>query len=129
MKLTVLDGVFAVCRLSPDQPVPAWAQGGPFLTITRTAEELSLVCSQQSVPPETPAQSDFRILKAEGPLDFSLVGLLANLTAALAAANVSVFAVSTYDTDYILVRNRDLPSATKALESAGHAVQPSTVNG
>ena len=93
MTLTVLDGLFAVCRLGPTDAIPGWAQTGPFISITRTADELSVVCLEAAVPPGTQAERPFRALKVEGPLDFSLTGLLANLSGALAAANISLFAV------------------------------------
>lgn len=126
MKIAVLPGLFAVCRLDPVADVPAWAQRGPFSSVTRTAEELSVVCLQESVPPDIRAERDFRALKVEGPLDFSLTGVLADLSGALAAANISLFALSTFDTDYILVREADLERALDALSAAGHHVQRPT---
>ena len=126
MKIAVLRGLFAVCRLEPEADAPAWARRGPFVSVTRTPDELSVVCLQEAVPEDVRAERDFRALKVEGPLDFSLTGLLANLSGALAAAGVSLFAVSTYDTDYILVRDADLELALDALSAAGHLIRRRT---
>ena len=120
LTLTVLPGQLAVCRLAPDAALPDWAQHGPFFAITRTNEELSLVCSQEAAPPGTQMEGEWRALKVEGPLDFALTGILARLASTLAEANISVFAISTYDTDYLLVRSGDLPEALAALQKAGY---------
>jgi hypothetical protein len=122
MKLTVLADRYAVCRLEPGAPVPGWAEAGPFVSVTRTRDELSIVCLQDAVPAGVQVESDFRVLKVEGPLDFSLTGLLANLSGALAEAKISLFALSTFDTDYILVRDGDLIRARVALGRAGHTI-------
>lgn len=121
--ILLLKGCFAVCRLGPDAPVPIWARG-EFVSITRTAQELSVVCDEAKVPPGVRIERGWRCLKLAGPLDFSLVGVLQSLLAPLAAANVSVFAVSTYDTDYVLVRHADLDRALAALREAGWNIEP-----
>jgi hypothetical protein len=118
MSIALLSGRYAVCRLEPDAPVPAWARG-EFVSITRTADELSVVCDEADVPPDARCERGWRRLKLAGPLDFALVGVLHSLLAPLAAAGVSVFAVSTYDTDYVLVRDADLHRALAALKDAG----------
>ena len=119
--LVVLDRPFAICKLEPGAKVPEWA-GGEICSITRTPEELSVVCDAEGVPEQLTCERDWRCLKVEGPLDFSLVGVLASITAALAAARVSLFAVSTFDTDYLLVREGDLDAAIRALKAHGHPV-------
>ena len=97
-------GRFAVARLEPTAELPAWlAAAGPFVSVTRTTDELSVTCPQDAVPPGVPAQRDLAALRVEGPLDFGLTGVLAALSASLAAAGIPVFAVATYDTDYLLV--------------------------
>lgn len=121
IRLRVLPGTLAICRLGPDDAVPDWA-GGPFVAITRTPDELSVVCDEAGVPGEVRAERGWRALQVEGPLDFSLTGVLAGLTAPLAAAGISVFVLSTFDTDYLLVREHDLPSAVIALRQAGCTV-------
>ncbi len=122
LSLVVLEGTFAVARLDAAQPAPDWASGGALSSVTRTGSELSIVCSSDRVPTEVIAERDWRCLRVEGPLDFSLVGILAALTGALAEAGVSLFALSTYDTDYLLVREAALERAIEALRSAGHSV-------
>jgi uncharacterized protein len=122
MTLDVLPGVYAICRLSANAPLPSWAAGSSFASITRSAGELSIVCGSEQVPPDVLAQRGYRGLAVRGPLDFSLVGIMASLAGPLAAASVSIFVVSTYDTDYLFVREIDFDRATAALRSAGHAV-------
>jgi NAD+ diphosphatase len=111
-----IPGLFAVARLAADEPVPGWvpADGG-LVAVTRTGDELSIVCAQEAVPGEVRAERGYAALKVAGPLDPGLVGILARLTTALAAAGIPVFAVSTYDTDYLLVREHDLSRARAAL--------------
>jgi uncharacterized protein len=122
LTLILLPDRFAVCRLSGQDPVPAWAWTGSLCSITRSAEELSIVCAQEAVPDAVTAERDWRALKVLGPLDFSLVGILARLTAPLAAAGISLFAISTYDTDYLLVKEERLAEAVAALQQAGFRV-------
>jgi len=121
LTLSLLPETLAVCRLAPDASIPAWAlQAGPhqsFVSVTRTSEELSIVCARELVPAGTRAERGFRALKVAGPLDFSLTGVLASLTLPLAEAGVSVFAVSTFDTDYLLVREAQLAAARKTLSA------------
>jgi hypothetical protein len=122
MTLDVLPGSFAVCRLSADASLPVWASGAAFSSVTRTPHELSILCDGEAVPADVQAQRDFRALMVRGPLDFSLTGILAALSGALAAAAVSIFPVSTYDTDYLFVRSVDLNRSIAALRAAGHTV-------
>jgi hypothetical protein len=121
LRLVLLDGTFAVCRLGPDVPIPTWAAGGPFVSVTRTATELSLVCSEEAVPEGVCCERDWRCLRVAGTLDLSLVGVLSSLLDPLAAAGVSVFVVSTFDTDYALVKQLDLERAVEVPRRAGHA--------
>lgn len=123
LTITVQPEVYAICRLEPDAKVPVWARSENFCCVTRTSAELSIVCAEQEVPAGTHAERDRRLLRVEGRLAFSLSGVLASIASPLADAQVSIFAVSTYDTDYILVRHADLERAMLALESAGHTVK------
>jgi len=123
LKLNLLPDVLAVCRLAPGDAVPAWAAGQGLVSVTRTADELSIVAPRERVPDGVTAQRDFRALRVAGSLDFGAVGVLASLVGPLAAAGVSIFSISTYDTDYILVRQSDLDRAIAALKSAGHTVE------
>lgn len=114
---------FAVCRLEPRDPIPEWARGEPVF-VARTAEELSVVCGEDSVPAGVTAERGWRCLRVAGTLAFEEVGVIAALTAPLAAAEISAFVVSSFDTDYLLVRAADLQGAIAALERAGHPVRP-----
>jgi hypothetical protein len=121
LALVVLPGAFAVCRLAPDSPLPDWA-AGPLLSVTRTADEVSVVCPEGAMPGGVRAERGWRCLRVVGTLDFALVGVLAALLVPLATAGVSVFALSTFETDYLMVRQGDLGKAAEALRAAGHAV-------
>jgi uncharacterized protein len=112
-------GIFAVCRLPADAEVPAWATAGSFFSITRTPEELSIICDQEQVPDGHPCEGGWFCLQVAGTLD----GVLASLLVPLTEAGVSVVAVSTFDTDYLLIRHADLVQALLALRGAGHFVQ------
>lgn len=114
----------AVCRLAPGEPVPGWVdlRSRPLVSITATEEELSLVLPQADVPPRVPAETGWRALSVRGPLPFHLTGILASLATPLAAVGVPIFAVSTHDTDWLLVGHEHLDSACAALEEAGHRI-------
>ncbi|KPF85453.1 hypothetical protein IP70_12215 [alpha proteobacterium AAP38] len=122
LPLTLLPDHLAVCRLALNAALPAWAAGPGFVSITRTDEELSIVVRQDRVPGDVVAVGPWRALKVQGPLDFALTGILAALTAPLAHAGISLFAIATYDTDYVLVRAEALDAAINALTAAGHRV-------
>jgi len=119
MKLSVLDGLYSVCRLGPRDSLPAWIDRGGFWTITRTSDELSVVCLQAGVPSDVRAEKDWRILQVQGPLDFGLTGVLASLAVPLAEAEISIFSVSTFDTDYLLVKDEKIEKARQSLEQKG----------
>lgn len=123
--LTTLSEALAVCRLPAHSAVPAWATDGPFLSVTKTKEELSIVCLENVVPEGVKREGPWRALKVQGPLDFALTGILASLAQPLAEAKISIFAISTFDTDYLLVKAGDLDRATAALAAVGHHVSPS----
>ena len=112
-----------MCRLAPATPIADWAVGPGLLSLTYTRDELSVVVEESRAPQAVRAQRDFRALRVAGPLGFDEVGVLASLAAPLAEAGVSIFAISTYDTDYILVRQADLGRAVAALSAAGHTVE------
>ncbi|SHJ28826.1 hypothetical protein SAMN02745751_02197 [Dethiosulfatibacter aminovorans DSM 17477] len=127
LKISLLRDKYAVCRLNRNERIPEWAYRGDFFSITRTDDELSLVCLQENVDLEdfgedAECEKEWRIFKVEGPLDFSLVGILANLSCIMKEAGVSIFAVSTYDTDYIMVKEEKVKEAVNALKEYGHEV-------
>lgn len=111
----------AVCRLPAMADVPPWV-AGDLVSVTRTAEEVSIVCAADAVPIGTVVEGPFRALTVRGPLDVTLVGVLLGLLGPLAAAEVPVFVVSTYDTDVLLVPDDRVAAAGAALTDAGHRV-------
>jgi hypothetical protein len=124
VELHVLDEVLALARLPADAPVPAWVAGRDFISVVRTPRELSIVCRDDAVPAtHTEVQRGFRALAVAGTLDFALTGIVASLAAPLAAADISIFGISTYDTDHILVRKERLADAIRVLAAAGHIVR------
>ncbi|MCC6362920.1 MAG: ACT domain-containing protein [Bryobacterales bacterium] len=108
--------------MAPGEPLPAWAAGGPILSVTRTADELSVVCLQSAVPPSVTRNPGWRALRIAGPLDLSMIGVLLSIAQPLADAGISIFAISTFDTDYVLVKEASLPQAVAALTAEGHTV-------
>ena len=117
LELRLLPGAFAVCRLAPGDAPPE-----DFWSVTRTEDELSVICAEDAIPEGAAVERPWRGLQVAGPLDFALTGVAAALTAPLAAAGVSVLPVATYDTDYLFVREETLVRAVGALEAAGHTV-------
>jgi len=118
MQLQVIPGTFAVCKI-PDLSLVRTTDD--FFFLSQTDEELSLVCREQSVPGNhTASEPGWSMMRVSGVLDFSLTGILSSLSGTLAEAKVGIFAVSTYNTDYILVKTDDLPRAVEALRAAGH---------
>lgn len=115
MDLIILPDSLSVCRLAPDSPIPPWATAGSFYAIVRSPDELSVVCPDGLPPAGTQREGPWRALKVQGPLDFEETGILADLTVPLAAAGVSVFAVSSFDTDYLLIRETSLSIALRVL--------------
>jgi hypothetical protein len=123
LPLELLPDTLAICRLDAGAALPRWAdQPGAFLTVSRTAEELSITAVQRLVPADAQCERDYRALRVRGPLPLDLIGILAAIADPLAAAGLGIFAISTYDTDYVLVKSRDLPAALEALERAGHRI-------
>jgi hypothetical protein len=121
LTLSVLPETLAICRLDRDAAIPAWAMG-EFVSITRTTDELSIVCDERAVPSGVKADRGWRALKIAGPLDLALTGVLASIAVPLAEAKINIFAISTFDTDYVLVKAERLDQAVGALRSAGHRV-------
>jgi len=122
-KLSLLPETMAISRLPKDAPLPPWALIGSFFSVTRTAEELSVVCPQINVPEGITRDEGWRVLKVEGPLDLSTAGILVKLITPLAKEGISVFAVSSYNTDYLLVKERHLEKAMQILSRDGHKIE------
>lgn len=119
MMLTVLADTFSVCQLKPGDKIPSWVDLKSFWSLTKTGEEFSIVARQANIPDDVKSEKDWKVLKVQGPLDFGLTGVLASIANPLAAEKISIFALSTFDTDYILVRQDRLEAAKSALERAG----------
>ena len=123
LDLVVLPELLAVCRLSADCALPTWLVGSALISVTRSSDETSIICEAASVPPGVPVEAGWRAIKVCGPLDFDLTGVVLSIAQPLAEAGVSIFALSTYDTDYVLVRESALAIAVAALSSAGHRIE------
>jgi hypothetical protein len=121
VRVRVLPGHFAVARLRADEPLPAWGPQGALWSVTRRGEELSIVCLEDVVPGDVAAERGFHALDLPEPMAFDVVGVLASLAAPLAAAGIPILALSTFETDVLLVR--DLDGAVAALREAGFAVE------
>ena len=122
LTLSILTEEFGICRLESSAGIPAWAMVGPFYSITKTMEELSIVCPAALIPQGISCEREWRCLKVHGPLPFDQTGVLSSLAQPLAKAGVSIFALSTYDTDYLLVKDNDLSRTIKVLLLAGNKV-------
>jgi hypothetical protein len=122
VRLRTLPDLYAIVRLDPDAAVPAWVYDSPFWSVTRSDAELSVVCAEEDIPDDARAERGWCALELAGPLDFSLTGVVASLVSPLADAKVSIFVISTFETDYLLVREPDHARAVAALHDAGHVV-------
>jgi hypothetical protein len=123
LRFRLLGGSFAVARLDPSAAIPEWSTRGTFTSVTRTAEELSIVCDDDAVPDDVRAERGWRALQLEGPIAFEMTGVAARFTSALAARAISVFVISTFDTDYLLVKTTALDAAIAALRHDGCEVR------
>jgi len=123
LTLSLLEGVFTIHQLSPDAEIPALALNSSFFVITRTSDELSLVLPETVEIQSVRSDSGWACFKVEGPLEFSQVGILAGISTALANAGVSIFALSTFDTDYILVKREQAQAVSDALKSVGYIIE------
>ena len=122
LTMKLMKGLYGVCRLNRDEAIPEWVFQGSFYSVTKTLNELSVVCSQDNIPDEIKCEKDWRILRVEGPLDFSLIGILSSISTTLANKGISIFAISTYDTDYILVKDKKVDMAIDALSAEKYEI-------
>ncbi len=122
LTMKLMKGLYGVCRLNRDEAIPEWVFQSSFYSITKTLDELSVVCSQDNIPDEIKCEKDWRILRVEGPLDFSLIGILSSISTTLANKGISIFAISTYDTDYILVKDKKVDMAIDALSAEKYEI-------
>jgi hypothetical protein len=118
LTLSVMSISLAVVRLDPLSHIPFWAiEAGDFFSITKTQEELSIVCAEDRVPQGVKVEKGWRSLKVEGPLDFGMTGILSSLTQPLAEAKISIFAISTFDTDYLMIKKDKLQETIRVLST------------
>ena len=122
LSLKILPDRMAVCRFEPAAPLPDWIGESGFYSITRTEAELTIVCPETRLAPGTTSETGWRCFKVLGPLDFSEIGIIFSLTRPLAENGVSVFVISTFDTDYFMVKQKDLTKAIDALTAEGHKI-------
>lgn len=120
------EGDFSVTQLEPGAPLPAWFQDSSFYAAMKTRSELSVICETRCVPPGTKTDDGWSCLEVIGPMEFTVVGVMASLSGALAKAGISLMAVSTFDTDYLLVKQPNLEPAIRVLIKAGHIYQAAT---
>ena len=120
LKFKVLQYKLAVCRLNAGLPVPSWGLEGEFFSVTRTNDEVSIVCEESRVPEGVRCEKGWIALQLEGPFPFSMTGVLAAFLEPLSQAKIPIFAISTFDTDYVLVKSEDERRAVEALAGAGH---------
>jgi len=123
LALTTIPETLTICRLAQDADVPSWAMAGSFWSITRTPDELSIVVAKECVPAGIRAEGAWRALKIAGPIPLSAVGVLASIAEPLAQGGINLFAISTFDTDYVLVASDRLEDTRLALSRAGHIVR------
>ncbi len=118
--LSVLSETFTIHKLSPDLSIPEEILKSNYYSVTKTDNELSVVCSELIEVKSLQSSKGWKCIKVKGPLDFNLTGILAGISDILTRGSISIFAISTFDTDYILVRSQDLPSARKKLKKGGY---------
>lgn len=122
MTLIILDGIFSIYQFDIDSELPSWIYQSDFYSITKTKDEISVVAIQTDISANFRCSTDWRILKVIGPLDFSMTGIIAGISNVLKENDISIFTISTYDTDYILLKETDLISGIKALQENGYIV-------
>jgi hypothetical protein len=122
IELRQLSEDYAICKLGPTSAIPEWADGEGFVSISRTDEELSIVCRAERVPAEIHASAGWRCLQFVGPFAFDETGIALSVIRPLSESGIGIFLVSTFDTDYLLIRERDMEAARATLLRAGHSL-------
>jgi uncharacterized protein len=122
LTLKILKDRYSVCRLNKNDEIPKWIFDEEFFSITRTDDELSIVCLQDKIKEDIKCEKDWKVLKIEGPLDFSLVGILSRISTLMANNGISIFAISTYDTDYILIKEESINKVIEVLENNNYNI-------
>jgi len=122
LSLSLLPYKYAVCQFHPDKHIPYWALLGDFVSLTRTPEELSIVCQQDNVPDDIEAERGWCCLQVQGAFDFSTAGVHASSAIPLAEADISVLAIATYATHYLLIKEENVERALRVLKQSGHSI-------
>ncbi|MFZ1976531.1 MAG: ACT domain-containing protein [Bacteroidota bacterium] len=122
LELRTIPGQFGICKLQPGESIPLWAMSGNFWSVTRTENEVSVVCPQEQIPRDVEVERNWRVLQVVGPLTFEMTGVLLSLAAPLADAGVSIYSVSTFETDFILIQEKSFEIACRTLTKAGHNI-------
>jgi hypothetical protein len=120
LKFRQLPGAYAIVRLAPDAPIPNWATKADFTSITSTSDELSIVCPADNIPADMHSQHQWICFQLEGPFPFSLTGILLSFIEPLSSNGIPIFAISTFDTDYVLIQEEFAAHALTVLQAAGH---------
>jgi hypothetical protein len=120
IKLEILEPLFGIVKLEQNSNIPKWVANEYFYSITKTAAEISVVCLQRNIPDNKICEKDWKVIKIAGSLDFSMVGIISKLSTVLADGGISIFVISTYDTDYILIKKRDIENTIELLKEAGY---------
>jgi uncharacterized protein len=115
LNLLLLPGKYAVCHFDANHPIPAWAQEASFSSISRTPDELSIICPEEKIPGGVLVDNGWRVFKVEGPFGLEISGIVVAVTKPLADAGISILNVSTYETDYLFVQEKNLDTAQKVL--------------
>lgn len=118
-RFKILNGLYSICRLNKEDKIPDWVNKSEFYSITQTDNELSIVCHQENVPVSVKSERNWKIIAIDEELDFSLIGIISKISTLLAENNISIFVVSTFDTDYILVKQENFDKTVKLLETIG----------
>ncbi len=122
MQLKLLSTPFAVLKLSPSEPIPTWATQSNHFFISKTSDELSIICPEQAVPSEVEASKAWRCFRVDGDLEFEQVGVVATVSKPIADAGISLFLVSTHDRDYVFVHVDSLEKAVETYKSIGFEI-------
>jgi hypothetical protein len=123
LTLDLLEGDFVICRLSPSPSLPSWAFAGPFISITKTNDELSIITiDDHRLPKDIQCERNWKCLKFKGPFPFDMTGVLSSVLNPLAKADVGILAISTFDTDYVLIKDKNLQTAIDVLKQNGHTI-------
>jgi hypothetical protein len=123
LTLDLLEENFVICRLSPSSSLPSWAFTGPFISITKTNDELSIITIDDNrLPKDIQCERNWKCFKLKGPFPFDMTGVLSSILNPLAKADIAILAISTFDTDYVMIKEKNLQIAIDVLKQNGHTV-------